>query len=110
MIKTARLWDAATGKEIRAFKGHEGKVLSVAFSPDGARVLTGSVDNTARLWDTSAIPEGGIFDIACARLPDHDLSGLGKDYGLDLSGAAPICQKDASGKFTTPLPDQPAAE
>jgi hypothetical protein len=37
----------------------------------------------------------------------HDLSGLGKDYGLDLSREAPICQKDANGKFTTPLPDPP---
>src|SRR3954447_16926800 len=32
---------------------HEGKVLSVAFSPDGKAVLTGSADNTARLWDAS---------------------------------------------------------
>ncbi|MGH6937195.1 MAG: WD40 repeat domain-containing protein, partial [Methylocella sp.] len=39
---TARLWDAATGKEIRAFTGHEDIISSVAFSPDGARVLTGS--------------------------------------------------------------------
>jgi hypothetical protein len=46
-----------------------------------------------------------IFDIACAWLPDHDLSGLGQEYGLDLSHEAPICQKDASGKFNTPLPD-----
>jgi WD40 repeat protein len=103
--KTARLWDASTGKEIRAFKGHEGIVISVAFSPDGARALTGSGDKTARRWDISDIPPGSIFDIACALLPGHDLSGLGKDYGLDLSGEAPICQKDASGKFTTPLPD-----
>jgi hypothetical protein len=28
--KTARLWDAATGKEIRAFTGHEGNATSVA--------------------------------------------------------------------------------
>ncbi len=49
--KTARLWDAATGKEIRAFKGHEQPVLSVTFSPEGMRVLTGSWDNTGRLWD-----------------------------------------------------------
>jgi WD40 repeat protein len=105
--KTARLWDTATGKEIRAFKGHESTVTSVAFSPDGARVLTGSEDNTARLWDISAIPPGSIFDIACAWLPNHDLSGLGKDYGLNLSSEAPICRKDASGNFTTPLPDPP---
>jgi WD40 repeat protein len=100
--RTARLWDAATGKEIRAFKGNEDTVSSVAFSPDGARVLTGSKDKTARLWD-AAIPKGSIFDIACAWLPGHDLSGLGEDYGLDLSPEAPICQKDASGKFTTPM-------
>jgi len=104
--KTARLWDATTGKEIRAFKGHEGAVESVAFSPDGGRVLTGSLDGTARLWDISAIPKGNIFDIACALLPDHDLSGLGKDdYGLDLSSEPPICQKDETGKYKTILPD-----
>jgi WD40 repeat protein len=40
-----------TGKELRAFKGHEGWVVSVAFSPDGAHVLTGSTDKTSRLWD-----------------------------------------------------------
>jgi WD40 repeat protein len=102
---TARLWDAETGQELRAFEGHEERVKAVAFSPDGARVLTGSADKTARLWDISAIPQGTIFDIACARLPDHDLAGLGKDYGLDLSRELPICPKDASGRFTTPLPD-----
>ena len=29
----------------------DGLVLAVAFSPDGKTVLTGSVDNIARLWD-----------------------------------------------------------
>ena len=30
---------------------HAGEILDVAFSPDGKRVLTGSRDKTARLWD-----------------------------------------------------------
>jgi hypothetical protein len=72
--------------------------------------LTGSDDKTACLWDKSAVPPGSIFDIVCARLPDYDLAGLGGDYGLDLSHEAPICQKDASGKFTTPLPDPAPAK
>lgn len=33
---TARLWDAATGAELRQFIGHPGGVGVVAFSPDGA--------------------------------------------------------------------------
>src|SRR5262249_8467780 len=44
---TARLLDAVTGKEIRAFKGHDGPIRSVAFSGDGKLVLTGSEDKTA---------------------------------------------------------------
>jgi len=51
--KTARLWDAATGKPIGPPIAHQGSVSAVAFSPDGKAVLTGSGDNTARLWDAA---------------------------------------------------------
>jgi WD40 repeat protein len=40
--KTARIWDAATGKEVAVLRGHEGAVLSAAFSPDGSQILTTS--------------------------------------------------------------------
>ena len=51
--RTARLWEIATGKDIRQFIGHEGQVKSVTFSPDGKYLLTGSDDTTARLWDVA---------------------------------------------------------
>jgi WD40 repeat protein len=38
---------------IRTFSGHTSWVLSVAFSPDGGKVLTGGGDSTAKLWDVS---------------------------------------------------------
>ncbi|KAL5633015.1 hypothetical protein ACGC1H_003492 [Rhizoctonia solani] len=38
---------------MRSFKGHEKGVKSVAFSPDGSYVVSGSLDCTVRLWDLS---------------------------------------------------------
>lgn len=36
-----------------AFRGHQGIVTSVAFSPDGKSILSGGADNLAILWDTT---------------------------------------------------------
>ncbi|HKD70024.1 MAG TPA: TIR domain-containing protein [Candidatus Binataceae bacterium] len=49
--KTARIWDARSGKTLLVLRGHTGPVNSAVFSPDGRRVLTASGDQTARVWD-----------------------------------------------------------
>jgi WD40 repeat protein len=41
------------GQETRTFVGHSSTVLSVAASPDGRFALSGSGDNTLKLWDLS---------------------------------------------------------
>ena len=44
------LVDPQDGKIIRSFRGHTGNVLSVAPSPDGKFFVTGSSDQTIRIW------------------------------------------------------------
>jgi WD40 repeat protein len=66
---TARLWDlsalpppgmteALTSAQVtqaRLLRGHTAGVSTIAFSPDGGWLATGSLDDTVRLWDVSAL-------------------------------------------------------
>jgi len=52
--KTARLWDACTGRQIGPALQHQGPVWGAVFSRDESRILTWTDDKTARLWDVPA--------------------------------------------------------
>ena len=47
--------------ELKKLDGHADEVKSVAFSSDGRHALTGSVDQTARLWDLSTGKEEKVL-------------------------------------------------
>lgn len=51
--KTARIWDANTGKALLVIEGHTDAVNAIDFSPDGKTIVTVSNDGTARIWDSS---------------------------------------------------------
>ena len=42
------------GQETLTLKGHSGTVISVSFSPDGKRIVSGSND-TLKVWDISSL-------------------------------------------------------
>jgi WD40 repeat protein/serine/threonine protein kinase len=48
-----KVWDWRTRRERLRCVGHVGGVQSVAWTPDGRRLVTGGKDNTIKVWDTT---------------------------------------------------------
>lgn len=47
----------ATGQEVLILKGHSDGVESVAFSADGQRLVSASMDGTVKMWDARLLDE-----------------------------------------------------
>jgi WD40 repeat protein len=52
--RSCRLWDLHTGECLQALEGHTDEVFSCAFNYEGDVVITGSKDNTCRIWRAAA--------------------------------------------------------
>jgi len=50
--RTVKLWDVASGSEIRTFAGHASEITAVAVSSSGGMVVSGDEKGIIKLWDT----------------------------------------------------------
>lgn len=44
------IWSVQTGQLLDQLSGHEGPISSLAFTPNGGSLVSGSWDHTARIW------------------------------------------------------------
>ena len=51
-----QVWNAETGEYRRTLRGHTDSVTSLAFSPDGKTLASGSLDGTQLLWKMASLP------------------------------------------------------
>ncbi len=57
MGNTVKLWSLESHKKITTLQGHSSEVFSVAFSPDGKYLASGSKDKTVKLWSVESHKE-----------------------------------------------------
>jgi WD40 repeat protein len=100
------VWNVQTGAELFTLKGHTGPVFSVAFSPDGKRLVTGAGIGNAgqrgelKVWDVQTGQELLTLDGICgisngvAFNPDgRRLVGKGQDRTVKIWDATPLPEK-----------------
>jgi hypothetical protein len=81
MDESVRLWDLAAGKEVGRLEGHRSWVQTVAFSPDGTKLVSGGIDTAALIWDVSRFTKRG----PSVELTAKDLESCWEDLGRDAA-------------------------
>jgi len=76
LLKIMRDAEAQSGKLLATLQGHEAKVWSAQFSPDGQRIVTASDDKTARVWDAQSAK-------LLATLQGHQAAVLSAEFSPD---------------------------
>ncbi|MGO9464334.1 MAG: AAA family ATPase [Isosphaeraceae bacterium] len=71
-VRSLRPPELALGSpQLACFRGHDDRVTSVAYSPDGRRIVSGSFDKTVRVWDAHSGAE-----LACLRRHEGPVEGV----------------------------------
>lgn len=101
---TVRLWDVERGVCIHTLTKHQEPVYSVAFSPDGKYLASGSFDKCVHIWNTQVIfwlPVAESFLKGMFSVPGL-AGGLGKWVISGVSRASPWRSQILCGLLCVP--------
>ena len=79
--ETVCLWDISSQTLIRNLTGHDSMVITCAFTPDSAYLISGSTAGDLKLWDARFGHGKCLITIPLA----HDLGVLGTDFSSNYN-------------------------
>ena len=75
---------------------HSDRITSVAFSPDGTKIVSGSLDQTIKVWDADSFKQ--------LETRPGDSLAFGREAEGAVRDGATIRMKDGGGAFYAPSP------
>jgi WD40 repeat protein len=88
------IWDLSTGQKAVTFAGPAALILSLAFSPDGRRLASVSMDRTVKVWDVATGRE--LLALAAQPHPGAKLAFSAEGNRLALAGVPGVTLWDAT--------------
>jgi len=64
--------------QVCSLKDHSDSVFSVAFSPDGKRIVSGSKDKLVKIWDADTLEVSSFVGVRCGCCVDKFFSRCGR--------------------------------
>jgi WD40 repeat protein len=108
--RVVKIWDVATGTAVSSITGHVGDIYTIAFSPDGSRLVTGSNDRSLRVWDVrtgqevlNLVDEEAQSVWSAAFSPDGTRLAIGRGNGT-------VRIYDATPRIETVPPPRPVKQ
>ena len=69
--KTIKIFDLTSGELLKTLTGHSSEVNAVTYSPDGKYIVSGSRDNSVKLWNAETLNFDQLIEKGCSLLANY---------------------------------------